>query len=73
MASAEEKREAAKDRKGRKEGVKVGKGHKALLCSLLMLSFVEAKNGCIPLGALRPISSPDKERDGKDAIPSHIT
>ncbi len=71
MASAEEKREAAKDRKGRKEGVKarVGKGHKDLLCSLLMLSFVEAKNGCIPLGAVSPISSPDKERDGKEAIP----
>jgi len=39
------------------------KGYKDLLCSLLMLSFVEENNGLFPLGAVSPLSSPDKERE----------
>lgn len=54
-----------------REGKREGKGHKDLLCSLHLLSFVEAKNGCVPLGTVSAISSVDKERER--AILTHIT
>lgn len=74
MASAEERERVLRreiKKEGEREGKRVGKGHKDLLCSLLLLSFVEAKNGCVPLGTVSAISSVDKERER--AILTHIT